>query len=275
MRSVPRSSRPTDAPTRDAATRDAASGRPRRGPRVDRAHGLLAGATALLALAAVPVTHTVPEVGETVSEVLGGAATPPTAGPDADDDAALQPGAGVDAHAPAVRAVRAATEGTTTVERTSLRSPGTLPTERTPDREEPDGADPDEPDAGEDDDEAPGDGADDAHAASHEEQGQHAPGGTRWDRLADCESGEWDARGAPIPGTARWDYGLGFAHEGYEQFEGGVNFHADTWDAYRDPAMPDHAGRATRDQQIAVAERVLAEQGWQAWPVCSQKMGLR
>lgn len=99
------------------------------------------------------------------------------------------------------------------------------------------------------------------------------PARTVWDRLADCESGDWDAGGQPLPGTARWDYGLSFDHG--DTFEGGLNFHPDTWDAYRDPGMADHAGNATRGQQIAVAERVLDAQGWGAWPVCSSKLGLR
>ncbi|MBV9922466.1 MAG: transglycosylase family protein, partial [Pseudonocardia sp.] len=33
------------------------------------------------------------------------------------------------------------------------------------------------------------------------------------------------------------------------------------------------AHRATREEQIVVAERVLAGQGWKAWPVCSRKAG--
>ncbi|MDX1510319.1 MAG: transglycosylase family protein [Nitriliruptorales bacterium] len=97
--------------------------------------------------------------------------------------------------------------------------------------------------------------------------------GSVWDRIADCESGDWDRNGNPIPGTARWDYGLTFSHG--DIFEGGPNFHPATWDAFRDADMPGHAGRATRQQQIIVAERVLAAQGWRAWPVCSRKLGLR
>jgi hypothetical protein len=99
---------------------------------------------------------------------------------------------------------------------------------------------------------------------------------SRWDRLADCESGDWVDGGASfVEGSARWDYGIDFAHEGYEQFQGGLNFEAGTWDAFRDPDMPDHAGNATREQEIVVAERVLAEQGWGAWPRCSEMVGLR
>lgn len=94
-----------------------------------------------------------------------------------------------------------------------------------------------------------------------------------WDRLADCESGAWDGAGNPIPGTATWDYGLRPSEDGF--FEGGLQFHPDTWDGFRDPDTPDHAGRASREQQIAIAERVLQAQGWGAWPVCSRKLGYR
>ena len=33
--------------------------------------------------------------------------------------------------------------------------------------------------------------------------------------------------------------------------------------------------QASREEQIAVAERTLAAQGWNAWPACSRKMGVR
>ena len=93
-----------------------------------------------------------------------------------------------------------------------------------------------------------------------------------WERLADCESGEWDRNGEPKPDSARWDYGLDFDHG--DHFQGGLNFHPTTWDAYRDPDMPAHAGRATQVEEIVIAERVLDDQGWDAWPVCSEKMDL-
>lgn len=96
---------------------------------------------------------------------------------------------------------------------------------------------------------------------------------TVWDRLADCESGDWNADGVPVTGSARWEYGLTFDHG--DIFEGGLNFHPRTWDAFRDPGMPDHAGHAGRGQQIEVGRRVLDAQGWGAWPVCSRKLGLR
>ena len=91
-----------------------------------------------------------------------------------------------------------------------------------------------------------------------------------WDRVADCESGDWDADAEPRPDTARWDYGLDFDHG--DIFQGGLNFHPDTWETYRDPDMPSHAGRAERVEEIEVAERVLEDQGWEAWPVCSEMM---
>lgn len=120
------------------------------------------------------------------------------------------------------------------------------------------------------------DAAEDAAKAAEAEAARAARAAERaamWDRLADCESGNWDGSSTPIPGSRRWDYGLTFSHG--DIYQGGVNFHPGTWDQYRDPSMPDHAGRATRAQQIAVAEQVLAEQGWGAWPVCSRKLGYR
>ncbi len=93
-----------------------------------------------------------------------------------------------------------------------------------------------------------------------------------WERLADCESGDWDGDGVPEPDSARWDYGLEFDHG--DIFEGGLNFHPDTWESYRDPDMPAHAGRADQVEEIEVAERVLDEQGWDAWPVCSEVVDL-
>lgn len=93
-----------------------------------------------------------------------------------------------------------------------------------------------------------------------------------WDRLADCESGDW-RDGSPLPDTRRWDYGLSFSHG--DIYEGGLNFHPATWDQYRGGDLPDHAGHAAPEQQIAVAEQVLADQGWGAWPVCSRMLGLR
>jgi hypothetical protein len=78
-----------------------------------------------------------------------------------------------------------------------------------------------------------------------------------WDALSLCEAG------------GHWSY------DGSSGFDGGLQFHPATWSAYRLPGSPEYAWRATRVQQIAVARRVLAEQGWEAWPVCSRRLGLR
>jgi hypothetical protein len=36
-----------------------------------------------------------------------------------------------------------------------------------------------------------------------------------------------------------------------------------------------YAHLASREQQIEIAEKVLAVSGWGAWPGCSAKLGLR
>jgi resuscitation-promoting factor RpfA len=74
-----------------------------------------------------------------------------------------------------------------------------------------------------------------------------------WDALAQCESsGNWAI-----------NTGNGFA--------GGLQFTPSTWAAYGGTGS---AANASREQQIAVAERVQAAQGWGAWPSCSAKLGL-
>lgn len=81
----------------------------------------------------------------------------------------------------------------------------------------------------------------------------------RWDRLAQCETGGvWSANTGNGYGG-----GLQFAHgPGWSTWRafGGTEFTADPWDA-------------SREQQIVVAERVLARSGWQAWPGCARKFG--
>ncbi|MDN5920779.1 MAG: transglycosylase family protein, partial [Pseudonocardia sp.] len=44
-----------------------------------------------------------------------------------------------------------------------------------------------------------------------------------------------------------------------------------TWEAFGGQGDP---AQASKDEQIAVAEKVQAEQGWNAWPACSEKLGL-
>jgi hypothetical protein len=83
-----------------------------------------------------------------------------------------------------------------------------------------------------------------------------------WDALAQCES------------RGDWTYGP-HSTWGSRLYHGGLQFHPNTWLRHRDDNMPRYAFRATREQQIEVGERVLASQGWGAWPSCSRTLGFR
>lgn len=74
-----------------------------------------------------------------------------------------------------------------------------------------------------------------------------------WDALAQCESG------------GDWSINTG---NGYS---GGLQFSPTTWRAFGGSGS---AHNASRGEQIAIAENVLAGQGWGAWPACSRKLGL-
>ncbi|POX57131.1 transglycosylase [Streptomyces sp. Ru71] len=71
-----------------------------------------------------------------------------------------------------------------------------------------------------------------------------------WDAVAQCESG------------GNWSINTG---NGYY---GGLQFSASTWAAYGGTAYASTADKATKAQQIEIAEKVLAAQGKGAWPVC-------
>lgn len=71
-----------------------------------------------------------------------------------------------------------------------------------------------------------------------------------WDQVARCESG------------GNWGINTG---NGYH---GGVQFSASTWASHGGGQYAPSAELASKEQQIAVAERVLATQGRGAWPVC-------
>ncbi|MFJ8980261.1 transglycosylase family protein [Streptomyces sp. NPDC102282] len=77
-----------------------------------------------------------------------------------------------------------------------------------------------------------------------------------WEKVAACES------------TGNWHINTG---NGYY---GGLQFTRSTWAAYGGTAYAARADLATRDQQIAVAEKVLDGQGPGAWPTCSVRAGL-
>ncbi|MGP5129898.1 transglycosylase family protein [Brachybacterium tyrofermentans] len=76
----------------------------------------------------------------------------------------------------------------------------------------------------------------------------NAAGG--WDSVAACESG------------GNWSINTG---NGYY---GGLQFSAQTWAAFGGTQYASTADQASKSQQIAIAEKVLAEQGAGAWPNC-------
>ncbi|GAA1971180.1 transglycosylase family protein [Kitasatospora viridis] len=77
-----------------------------------------------------------------------------------------------------------------------------------------------------------------------------------WEKVAQCES------------TGNWSINTG------NGFYGGLQFTPSTWAAYGGTAYAASADQATEAQQISVAEKVLADQGPGAWPVCSVQAGL-
>ncbi len=81
-----------------------------------------------------------------------------------------------------------------------------------------------------------------------------AVSGGVWDRLAACESG------------GRWHLSTG------NGFYGGLQFTLSSWRAVGGSGYPHQASKA---EQIARAEKLMAIQGWGAWPACSSKLGLR
>ncbi len=74
-----------------------------------------------------------------------------------------------------------------------------------------------------------------------------------WDRLAECES------------NGTWDINTG------NGFYGGVQFTLSSWQAVGGEGYPHQASKA---EQIKRAEILQDLQGWGAWPLCSQKLGL-
>jgi hypothetical protein len=73
-------------------------------------------------------------------------------------------------------------------------------------------------------------------------------GSVDWDAVARCESG------------GNWALD--------STYDGGLQFHPSTWLGYGGGRYARYAWQATREQQIAIAERVLAAQGPSAWPHC-------
>ncbi|MFI0539128.1 transglycosylase family protein [Streptomyces sp. WSLK1-3] len=86
--------------------------------------------------------------------------------------------------------------------------------------------------------------------------GASAATGTTWDRVAECESG------------GSWSENEG---NGYY---GGLQMSQENWEKYGGLEYAKTADLASRNQQIAVAEKLLADQGIAAWPTCGLLGGL-
>ncbi|MGW0332014.1 transglycosylase family protein [Streptomyces sp. NPDC003011] len=78
-----------------------------------------------------------------------------------------------------------------------------------------------------------------------------------WGCVAECESG------------GRWHVNTG------NGFYGGLQFWQPTWKEFGGLKYAPRADLATRAEQIAVAQEVVAVQGWEAWPVCAGRYGLK
>jgi hypothetical protein len=81
--------------------------------------------------------------------------------------------------------------------------------------------------------------------------------GSRWDQLAECESG------------GNWAINTG------NGFSGGVQFLRSTWLAMGGDEFAPDAYLASKAEQIIVAERLVEVSGWGAWPGCTSKFGWR
>ncbi|NGO67747.1 transglycosylase family protein [Streptomyces boncukensis] len=84
----------------------------------------------------------------------------------------------------------------------------------------------------------------------------HAAPQDVWEKVAACES------------SGKWNINTG------NGFYGGLQFKQSTWQAYGGTAYAARADLASKEQQTAVAEKVLAGQGPRAWPNCGPRAGL-
>lgn len=74
-----------------------------------------------------------------------------------------------------------------------------------------------------------------------------------WEKLAQCESG------------GNWSINTG------NGFYGGLQFTQQSWNGVGMSGSPQ---TASKEAQIEAGERLLAVQGWGAWPACTAKLGL-
>lgn len=81
----------------------------------------------------------------------------------------------------------------------------------------------------------------------------HAADLATWEKLAQCESG------------GNWSINTG------NGFYGGLQFTQQSWNGVGMSGSPQ---TASKEAQIEAGERLLAVQGWGAWPACTAKLGL-
>lgn len=77
-----------------------------------------------------------------------------------------------------------------------------------------------------------------------------AAGSHDWEAVAQCES------------TGQWNINSG------NGFYGGLQFTQSSWDEFGGGVYAAHPQDATQEQQVEIAENLLAVQGPGAWPVC-------
>lgn len=80
---------------------------------------------------------------------------------------------------------------------------------------------------------------------------------SKWEALAECES------------SGDWSINTG------NGFYGGLQFTPQTWAGFGGTEYAPQANQATKEQQIEIAKKVQAVQGWGAWPACTSKLGYR
>lgn len=93
--------------------------------------------------------------------------------------------------------------------------------------------------------------------AEHRQAREIASHMRAWNAIATCESG------------GNWHINTG---NGYY---GGLQMAASTWYGYGGGKYASLPSRASKHDQLLVAERILRGQGWGAWPACSARAGLR
>ncbi|WP_167745591.1 transglycosylase family protein, partial [Streptomyces virginiae] len=77
-----------------------------------------------------------------------------------------------------------------------------------------------------------------------------------WDKVAHCES------------TDNWSTNTG------NDYYGGLQISKPTWDAYGGQKYAAYPHQATKQQQVLIAEKILAGQGAGAWGTCGAAAGL-